>query len=343
MAENSIFTLFNQSGVRVLELFKKNHLVNSLLLLPYAFVIRAVVLLFPEARKAGEIYGYWGDEWIAQIQQWGAGEIILSTFLVFIQAALVNRLFIRQSLLGEINLFPGLCYILLTALHPSFISLSSALLANTTFLIALGYLYDVLKKERQEENRFMLGWWMAVSGLLFTPYLVLLIFGLVSMSILKTLKSKDIFQYLTGYGSPLLISWLVLIIRTDSLKPDFLDVFDTFGLPLFSGIEGPSDIITFSVMGLLLFISLLGYSQVVARKNIHAQKKIDTLYALVFFSLFMALFPLRVSVQFLIVLLIPFSLFMAILLRLIRHPAAAESIHFILFVTAVVSQILYLF
>lgn len=326
----------------MLELFKRNHLFNSLLLLPYAFVIRAVVIIFPEARVPGEYYGFWGKEFIAAVQQWGSGEFVLSTILVFIQAALINRLFIRQSMMGEINLFAGLCFILLTSFHPSFISISSVLLANTTLLIALGYLFDVLKKEKQEENRFMLGLWLAVSGLLYIPYLVLLLFGLISMSILKTIKVKDIFQYLTGYLAPFVIGWLVRIILTNDPKPHFLQAFDTFGIPQFTGIRGPSDIITFSIMGLLLFISILGYTQVIARKNIHAQKKIDTLYALIFFSLLMALFPALVSVQFLIVLVIPISLFMAILLRLVRHPAAAESIHFILFVSAILSQVLFL-
>lgn len=325
----------------MLEFFKKNHLFNSLLLLPYALILRLAVLIFPQARIPGEIYGHWGKEIILSVQQWGLGSYLLATFLVFIQAAIVNRLYIKQSMIGEINLFPGLSYILLTALHPAFIDFSSILLANTTLMIGLGYLFDILKKERQEENRFMVGWWFGVSGLLYTPYLVLLIFGLISMSILKTLKIKDIFQYLTGYLSPFIISGLVQIIVRKDPVPSFLDAFDTFGIPQFTSFQNVADIITVFIMGLLLVVSLLGYTQLIARKNIHAQKKIDTIYALVFFSVIMALFPLKISVQFLMVLILPFSLFLAILLRLIRYPAIAESIHFILFVAAVISQILF--
>jgi len=325
----------------VLEFFKKNHLFNSLLLLPYALILRMVVLIFPPARIPGEIYGNWGKEIIESIQHWGVGSYLLSTFLVFIQAAIVNRLFIKQSMIGEINLFPGLCYVLLTALHPSFIGLSSILVANTTLMIGLGYLFDILKKERQEETRFMVGWWLAVSGLIYTPYLVLFLFGLISMSFLKTLKMKDIFQYFTGYLSPFLITALVQVINRSDPFPYFLHDFDTFGLPQIATFKNIADIITVSVMGLLLAVSLLGYSQLIARKNIHAQKKIDAMYALIFFSLLMAFFPLKISVQFLMILILPFSLFLAILLRLIRHPAIAESIHFILFVIAVISQVLF--
>lgn len=326
----------------MLEFFKKNHVFNSLLLLPYALVIRSVVILFPEARIPGEITGVWGGEMIASIHTWGAGEYVFTSFLVFIQAAIINRLFIRQSMIGEINLYPGLCYILLTSLHPSFISISSLLLANTTLLIALSYLFDVLKKERQEETRFMAGWWLAVSGLLYTPYIALLLFGLLAMSMLKTLKLKDIFQYLTGYLSPFFIGWLFRGILKDDFQPVILQAFSSFGMPEISKIYNIADVITLSIMGLLLLITLLGYTQIIARKNIHAQKKIDTIYALVFFSIPMAFFQPAISVQYLLILIIPYCLFMAILLRGIRHPAIAESLHFVLFVSAIVTQFLFL-
>ena len=298
-------------------------------------------MIFHEARIPGEVYGNWGKEAVLGVNTWGIPGLALSTFLVFIQAAILNPLFIKQSMIGEINLYPGLCYILLTALHPAFIGFSSLLLANTTLMIALGYLFDILKKERQEETRFMVGWWLAVSGLIYWPYLILLLFGLISMSILKTLKVKDIFQYMTGYLSPFLISWLVQIVLYEKIYPTFLQAFDTFGIPSIGPIHNVADIIVICIIGLLLLISVLGYTQLIARKNIHAQKKIDTLYAYIFFCVLMALFPLVISVSFLMVLMVPLALFLAVFLRLIRHSAVAESLHFILFVTAVICQILF--
>ncbi|MEP6647844.1 MAG: hypothetical protein ABJC12_12215 [Saprospiraceae bacterium] len=326
----------------MLEFFKKNHLFNSLLLIPYAFIIRIVAILFADARIPGEIFGAWGADFIANVHQWGLGEFFFSTFLVFIQAAMINRLFIRQSMLGEINLFPGLSYILLTSLHPSFIGVSSVLLANTALLIALIYLFDILKKEKQEEIRFMAGWWLAVAGLFYTPYMVLVIFGLIAMSMLKTLKVKDIFQYLTGYFSPFFIGWLVRIILIRQFQPRILHVFDQFGIPSFGNGHGTPDIIVATLLAMLMLFTLLGYSQIIARKNIHAQKKIDTLYALIFFCIPMALFCETLGASFLMVFLIPFSLFLALLLRMLRHPAIAESIHFILFVVALLTQVLIL-
>jgi hypothetical protein len=188
----------------------------------------------------------------------------------------------------------------------------------------------------------MAGWWLAVTGLLYTPYMVLIFFGLIAMSMLKTLKIKDIFQYLTGYVSPFLIGWMVRIILKEQVNPRILHVFDNFGLPSFRNGHGTPDIILATILGLLLLFSLLGYSQIIARKNIHAQKKIDTLYALIFFCFPMTLFCDTIGAPFLMVLLIPFSLFLALLLRMVKHPAIAESIHFILFVVALLTQVLIL-
>jgi len=341
MPENYIFTPSRNLRI-VLEFFKKNHLINSLLLMPYDLVIRIVVIVFGNARIPGEIFGLWSAKFVEQTHHWGVGEFIFSTFLVFIQAAIINRLFIRQSMIGEINLFPGLSYILLTALHPAFIGVSSVLLANTTLLIALVYLYNILKKEKQEEIRFMAGWWLAVSGLLYTPYILLLPFGLVAMSMLKTLKIKDVFQYLTGFISPFLIGWMLQIIRTKNFNPGYLDLFKNFGLPQFRNGHGTSDIIVATIFGMLILYSLLGYTQIIARKNIHAQKKIDTLYTLIFFAFPMALMCETIGAPFLMVLMIPFSLFLALLFRMVKHPAVAESIHFILFVSALLTQVLIL-
>ncbi len=326
----------------MLEFFKKNHLLNSFLLLPYALVIRIIVIIFPGARIEGEIFGTWGKDIIEATHHWGFGEFLLSTFLVFIQAAIINRIFIRQSMLGEMNLFPGLSYILLTALHPSFIGVSSVLIANTALLIALVYLFDVLKKEKQEETRFMAGWWLALAGLLYTPYFFLVFFGIIAMSMLKTLKMKDIFQFMTGYLSLFFLGWLVRIIVSGEIEPNILYAFQNFSVPHFRNGHGTPDIIVTSILGLLLLFSLLGYGRLIARKNIHAQKKIDTLYALIFFSFPMVLFCNTIGVPFLMVLMIPFSLFLALLLRMVRHPAIAESIHFILFVSALLTQVLIL-
>lgn len=325
----------------MLEFFRRNHLFNSLLLLPYALVIRGIVIIFTSARIPGQVYGSWGQDIIQTIQQWGVGEYLISTILVFIQAAIINRLFIRQSMLGDINLFPGLAYILLTAMHPSFIGMSSVLVATLPLLFALSYLYDILKKERPEETRFMVGWWLAVAGLFYTPFVFLVFFGLTSMSILKTLKIKDIFQYITGYFSPFLIAWLIRIILTGELNPGIYNLFEKFGIPRLGPGYGISDVLTLAIFSMLILFGLLGYTQIIARKNIHAQKKIDTLYALIFFAIPMAIFfEETLSVPFLMVLLIPLSLFLAMLLKMLKHPAVAESIHFILFVAAILTQVL---
>jgi hypothetical protein len=215
------------------------------------------------------------------------------------------------------------------------------MLANTTLLFAFAYLFDSLKKEGSEENKFMLGLWLAVSGLLYTPYLVLLLFGLIGLSILKTVRMKEIFQYVTGYITPFFVGWMLLIISTGHLVAPDLSMLRDVGLPALDAFNHESDILALTITGLLLLVSLLGYSQMVARKNIHAQKKIDTLYTFLFFCALMAFFQPVLTLPFLIVLWIPLSLFMANFILQVRLAAIAESIHFILVVMAWLTQVLW--
>jgi hypothetical protein len=121
-----------------------------------------------------------------------------------------------------------------------------------------------------------------------------------------------------------------------------VEFFDSFGIPDFAKVENKGDIITLTVIGLLLLISLLSYGQIIARKNIHAQKKIDTMYLFLFFTVPMALFVNVLSIQYLLTLSVPMALFVAILIRTVRHPAIAESLHFIFFVTSIVTHFLFL-
>jgi hypothetical protein len=84
--------------------------------------------------------------------------------------------------------------------HLLFIGLSSILVANTALMIGLGYLFDILKKDRQEETRFMVGLWFAVASLIFTRTWS----GHLRLDFDEHSEDpevKDIFQYLTGLSA----------------------------------------------------------------------------------------------------------------------------------------------
>lgn len=301
-----------------------------------------MALIFSTARIPPISQGTWCEDWIAAVETWGVGNLLLSTFLIFLQATLVNRLVIKHSLLGEIHLLPGVCYILLASLHPAFLGFSSIMLANTSLLIAFGYLFDALKKEFQEENKYMLGMWIGITGLLFSPYLLLGLFGLIALSVLKTVKLKEAFQYLTGFITPFLLSWLFRVVIKGFYVPASNEIIKYIGIPEFMQFMQEPDLIVIAIYGLIMMFSLLGYSQIVARKNIYAQKKIDTYYIFLLFTIPMGFFLQQLSIAYVQVLLVPVSLFLAILLRQMKLPAIAESMHFILVVVAILTQVLFL-
>ena len=95
----------------MLEFFRKNHFLNSLLLLPYTLLLRFASLLFAESWQGGN-GGFVGLRTMDLAGSSALTQNLIAFFLVYIQAVIVNRLAIRNRLANEITLFPGLFYIL---------------------------------------------------------------------------------------------------------------------------------------------------------------------------------------------------------------------------------------
>jgi hypothetical protein len=243
---------------------------------------------------------------------------------------MVNRLIIRHRLTHEMSLFGGVFYILIMSLFPSYGGLSSILIANLFLLIALSQLFTTHKKLQSASRIFSVGFWLAISSLFYFGYFPLLLFGLVGLSSLRTMRSKDWLQYFFGYAAPFICLGMVSYLTVDSLALPVAHFSDYFG---FLDVSFNSDIISWIEIGLfsgLILLSLINYSNFNLKKGIHAQKKIDLHFWLLFFSFFIFICLKGISHYELLILGIPLSLFLAILFLRIKRKSWAEFFHFLL-------------
>lgn len=95
----------------MIELFRKNLAINSLLLLPYAILLRIHSLLYPVSTV--DIGSNGIQESILTFFSGPLSQNIAATLLVFLQAVFINRLAIVNRLSSEITLLPGLVYIII--------------------------------------------------------------------------------------------------------------------------------------------------------------------------------------------------------------------------------------
>lgn len=310
----------------MLELFRSNHVFNSLLLLVYAFLLRLPVQfaqpgLVPEGRGILTV-------WILDaVPVQGFIAHVLACLLVFIHAVMINRIVIRHRLTDEMTLFPGLFYILIVSLFPEMISLHALLFANTFIILAVGELFLAHRKKASARRIYNAGFWLSVASFCYFGFTVLFLFGLVTLSIQRTVRSKEWIQYLIGFITPLLILAMIDYLVSDGFY-SLQQHLAYGGFLAFEWSWTTPVILHVVVFGLLVLIAFLNYNNYTVRKNIHAQKKIDILYWLMVFAGVSATIQSGITSGDWIILSVPMAVFMGIQFVNFKSAWFAESLHF---------------
>jgi hypothetical protein len=280
------------------------------------------------------------------LSEWMVGEyfentllaVLFGILLVYFQALQLNRVVIQNRMTHELTLFPGMMYVLIVSYFPAYDGLSSPLLANTFVLIALESLFSTHKKTGAAGRIFDAGFWLSLAGLFYFGYTVLLLFGIVGLSALRTLKSREWLQYFIGYVTPIsIIAMLDFILHGDlnNLTMHIADNFGTFNLEF----SGTRTFIHVGFFAVLLLVSVMSFGSFKQRKNIHTQKKVDLILWLLLFGFTVALIQTGIDASDWIVLVIPLSSFMAMIIAQSKQFIVFEVVHFLFLAGAIALQL----
>jgi hypothetical protein len=321
----------------VLEFFKRNLFINSILLLPYAILIRINNLLNPIVVSAQSNHSSL-LEYIYGVLSGPIAQGLLSTILVYIQALLINRLVIKHSLTRENSLIPGLLYILLSAFMTEFLYLSGELIGLTFIITAV---YIILKTYNQKEvasDMFGSGFLIGLAGLFYFPYYFFLVISALSFLILKSFTFKDRLQHTVGFFVPtfLLLVWEIFVELDKWVIPNYLLANFKFSFTLL--IQDMKGLLVASFIGFFMLLSLYNYSKYLSQKATSTQRKIDILYWVTLFSLASILFTPTVNYSHIIILGFPVSIFIAMSFLSFKNKIAAEIIHLFMIIFAIMIQ-----
>lgn len=321
----------------MLAFFRTNRFINSLLLFPYVVLVRALAIPggYPDETPARGILAEWivGDPFVSN-----PVTVIAGILLVYLHALQLNRVMIQNRMTQELTLFPGMVYVLLVSYFPGYDGLSSLLIANTFILIALESLFATHKKTGAPGRIFDTGLWLSIASLFYFGYTGLFLFGLVGLSALRTLKSKEWLQYFIGYVTPLVIVAMIDFIlhgNLSGLSGHFGENLGTFDFT-FAGMRTYAHA---GFFGLLLLVSLFNFGSFKQRKNIHTQKKIDLLLWLLLFGFVVVLLQADIGVTDWLVLSIPLACFIAMILAQSTQIIVLEVIHFLFLAGCLALQI----
>lgn len=321
----------------MLEIFRKNLFINSVLLLPYIIIVRLGTLINPigytlkeESNVLQKIVFYNITDPLVQN--------IIACILIFVQALLINYIFIKHRLSREITLFAGLFYVLFVSIIAENAFLSTILVANTFLILAFKNVLETYKVPQAAAHIFNTGFMIGVASLYYSPYFAYLIFGIFALLQLRSFKLLEKMQFFIGVGVPYFLLfayryWIdVPFVDVDFLKEIF------FRWPSISSDE----LIVFYVAVFLLLagvvVSIMNYGNFTAKKTIQTQKKIDLVYWLLIFSLISFLIFSSVRATHLLSLAFPLALLIGISVSDTKNRMFYELLHLVLLCLVFISQ-----
>lgn len=265
----------------LISVFKRNLFVNSLLLLPLAAVVRIFSLVSNEKieinKEGGILYQFILDI----LPENSLLYSVVSIFLVFFIAVLINRLVIKNRMANEITLLPGLFFILLVSLTPEMLVLSSIQFGLFFIVLAFLSLYKSYKKYSSEMLLFNSGLYIGIASLFNNNLIVFMIPVLLGYISIRTFNFREFLQLLSG---------LILVIYFYSFYLFWTGDSFTFSPFTYNSIKeiysGNISINIISTIFItLVIICLLTYRSFIIKKSIQSQKKINIMFWFLLFSL----------------------------------------------------------
>ena len=312
----------------VLQFFRTNQLLVSLLLVFYALLLR-----WGAPAEVPGTAGIWG----AAMREWITGptaRYLLGAVLLTLQATFLNFTVARNRLSRDLGQLPGLGYILVASLLPAFLDLSGPLLANTFLLLAYGELCATYKLGRANHRLFNAGLWIAVASLFYVGYLLFLPWVFLGINSLRKPSAREWIVALLGAAT---VYWLVGVLYYwgDAFAHFRTLQLEAFGALDFRGSGKWSSWVAVGGFLLLLLYLLVQAGRLVTRTTIDVRKKINLLYLALLFSPLVLVLQGTLYLEALLVAAVPLGGLLGLhFLRL--RPAVAEALHLVLLVGVLV-------
>lgn len=314
----------------MLNLFRSNQLILGVFLLGYALLLRFWFLFTtgtsiddPGFSLLSSVLWDWLREpvWLPALS---------TTVLIWIQALLINALIARNRLASELNLFPGLFYILVCSALPVFQEFSPIHLANTFLILAIGQLFRVYKQNRCMDHLFNSGLLVGLASLFYSPYWLFLIPILFGLNSLRAFRLREWLGTIIGALVPIL--WLLIVGFLNDRMGEQWDAWltDIAFLDVQWRLLARHELIGLVLMGVLLLTVILNYNANLQKTVIEVRKKVNILYWILFFGFVVSLFSVRPEMTHLLTVAVPSGILLSFLFTRMSR-ASAELVHLFLF------------
>lgn len=313
----------------MIEIFRRNLFVNSILLLPYIFILRLNTVLHPVEFTLGESSNVFQKSIFFTLTD-PLAQNIFANLLIFCQALLINHLYLKNRLSKNATLFPGLFYIIFITLIDENNLLAPILIANTFIILAVLNVLETYKLPQARVYIFNTGFILAMASLFYSPYFAFILFGVISLLQLRSFKIAEKLQFFIGFGVPYFLLftyryWFgISYVDLDFINEIFFRIpkFRTDGLIVFY--------LSVLVPLLCVVLALFNFGNINGKKSIQAQKKIDIIYWVLLFCLISFLIFNTPGLHHLLSLAFPLSVLIGCLVSDTKKTVILEIIHILI-------------
>lgn len=318
----------------MIQLFRQNNFLTSLLLIPYTFIVRLGYFWLDkqpiQLSTDGVLYSIFlkafGNHYLLQ---W-----IVTNFIIAFTAVLMNRLLIKHRINRDQTLIPGLLFILFSSWIEIFIPFSAIHIANYFLALSFLSLFSYTKKKPFTSSTFDGSMYLSISILFYTPYILFAIPIILGFFSLDRVKINDFLSILVGLLTPFLMLSGILYVLQSSVS--LFQGFD-FGIRLPKLLDSWTllEYVKIGVYIIALVICSFSYVTLVKKNNIQVQKKFRILYWILICATLGFVFILNKNNNHLLIFSLPFGYILGLLWTRTRRVLLEEVLH-VMFIVAII-------
>lgn len=323
----------------MLSIFKTNKIILSILLIPYAFILRSYAYFgdVPTDFDNGGLLSDWIYETIGLDDTW---LVSIALVVVLLQALFIILFTNSHKLSGDRTLYAGVFYVLFSSISTSFLGLSPALMGNTFLLLALANFFDIYKNKEPAGRHFNAGFWLGIAALFYGSLFLFFFFGILAINLMRAFNIKEMLQMISGYLVPFILIFTFYYSIGDVNESYWAYITSSFGIINIR--ETPNlDYIAVALLGFAILATIFKYNVFVDKQGMKNRKNITLLFLFIIFAVASATIQAGVGMDHLIILAIPISILLSIIFSKITKPVWAESWHFLLFLIVPISHYLF--
>jgi hypothetical protein len=321
----------------LLELFKKQTFFSILLLIPYTIILHAVSWFKHVPASYPENCWIFSSIFTSFKLSYQS-ETILAIFFIFIQAVLIARLSSKYKLNPDGQVYASIVFILFCGFSNITLGLNAAMIANTFLILAIFEIFGIYFRKEVGIPHFNFGLLIGLASILYPPYYVFILLGIMSIIILRGTRIIEFLQVFGGFINVYLLTFTVLYL-TNTEDVFFRNQISGFFEPyMFSMNYGDKGWIALILVCLFMAICILNYQYFQSKRSIIYQKQYDIVFWALLIGTFSIFFVEIDKVYHLYIFFTPLALLTGVLLTRIKNPLIQETLHLFLMITALFLQ-----